>query len=109
MYLRDELVESGSKPLDYQRAPPLNLSYAHSPTLLVELPRPNESELPLTSSGTRQAAAANSQFHVVRRADVSADHIILGVLSRGEIVDGKFRQLEYWLSGRNAFPLIVVL
>jgi len=27
-------------------------------------------------------------------ADVSVDHIILGVLSRGEIVDGPFRQLE---------------
>ena len=45
MYLRDELVESGSKLLDYQRAPPLNLSYAHSPPLLVELPRPNGREL----------------------------------------------------------------
>jgi hypothetical protein len=33
-------------------------------------------------------------FHVVHCADVSADHIILGVLSRGEIVDGNFRQLE---------------
>jgi len=38
-------------------------------------------------------AAARSQFHVVRCADVSVDHIILGELSRGEIVNGWFRQL----------------
>jgi len=36
----------------------------------------------------------NSEFHVVHCADVSADHIISGVLSRGEIVDACFRQLE---------------
>ena len=38
-----------------------------------------------------EAAAANSRRHVVHCADVSADHIILGVLPRGEIVDGYFR------------------
>ena len=32
-------------------------------------------------------------FKVVHCADVSADHIILGELSRSEIVDGWFRQL----------------
>jgi len=37
------------------------------------------------------AEAANSRFHEVRRADVSADHIILGVLPRGEVFDGAFR------------------
>jgi len=37
------------------------------------------------------AAAANSHFYVVHCADVSAEHIILGELPRGEIVAGWFR------------------
>jgi hypothetical protein len=46
-----------------------------------------------------QVAATCSQFHVVYCADVSAYHIILGVQSHGETVDGWFRQLEDWLGG----------
>jgi len=37
------------------------------------------------------AAAANSHRDVVHCEDVSADYIILGILSRGEIVDRYFR------------------
>ena len=64
--------------------------------------RPNGPALPLKSRGTgkwrftpwrlrRSLTAANSRRHVDRCADVSVDHIILGVPSRGEIVDGHFR------------------
>ncbi len=38
--------------------------------------------------GGQEAAAAISQSYAAHCADVSVDHIKLGVLSRGEIVNG---------------------
>jgi len=38
-----------------------------------------------------QAVAAASLFHVVHCADVSADHVILGELQRGELGDDHFQ------------------
>ena len=46
---------------------------------------------------------------MVHCADVSGDHFILGVLSRGEIVDGPFRQLERLVSQRINIVLTLIL